>query len=81
MWGGEHAASAAFMSNVNSCKSARFVLADVDLHGGGVFAFGMEGWRHFSQSRRTFSFSVTNATENSDQHTLWFDMLPVLVVK
>lgn len=30
------------------------VLAEVDLYGGGVFAFGMEGWRHFSQNRNTF---------------------------
>lgn len=35
----------------------------------------------FHKTNALFAFSVTNATVNSDQYTLLFEMLPVLVVK
>lgn len=35
----------------------------------------------FTKTNALFAFSVTNATVNSDQYTLLFEMLPVLVVK
>lgn len=35
----------------------------------------------FHETNALFAFSVTNATVNSDQYTLLFEMLPVLVVK
>lgn len=41
-------------------------------------------WRDrgtFHKTNALFAFSVTNATVNSDQFTLLFEMLPVLVVK
>lgn len=41
-------------------------------------------WRDrgtFHKTNTLFAFSVTNATVNSDQYTLLFEMLPVLVVK
>lgn len=65
MSGGKHAASGTSMSYRNEWDS---VLVTVDLYGGGVFACGMEGWRHFSQNRHSFCFSVTNATEYSSTY-------------